>query len=119
MPVVLVAEDEFLIRALLIDALADVGLDCLEAPTGKAALDFIASDKHIDALVVDIGLPDMSGERIIEAALGQRPSMPIVRCSGMTGEAQPPAGIHVFPKPYSAIQLSNFVASLVSGAAKS
>ena len=66
MPVVLVAEDEFLIRALLIDALAEAGLDCLEAPTGKAALDFIASDKQIDALVVDIGLPDMSGDRIID-----------------------------------------------------
>jgi len=119
MPVVLVAEDEFLIRALLIDALADVGFECLEAPTGKAALDFIASDRQIDVLVVDIGLPDMSGERIIEAALGQRPGTPIVRCSGMAGDTQPPAGIHVFPKPYSAIQLSNFVASLVSDAAKS
>jgi CheY-like chemotaxis protein len=119
MPVILVAEDEFLIRALLIDSLAGVGLDCLEASTGKAALDFIASDKKIDALVVDIGLPDMSGERIIEAALGQRPGMPIVRCSGMAGDTQPPTGIHVFPKPYSVIQLSNFVASLVSGTAKS
>ena len=61
----------------------------------------------------------MSGERIIEAALGRRPGMPIVRCSGMAGDTQPPTGIHVFPKPYSAVQLSNFVASLVSSTAKS
>jgi len=118
MPVVLLAEDEFLIRALLVDALAGVGLECLEAPTGKAALEFIAGDKQLDAIIVDIGLPDMSGEKVIEAALGQRPGTPIVRCSGISGEIQPPAGIHVFSKPYSAIQLSNFVASLISGAAK-
>ena len=73
----------------------------------------------IGALIVDIGLPDMSGEKVIEAARAKRPGMPIVRCSGMAGDTQPPTGIHVFPKPYSVIQLSNFVASLVSGTAKS
>lgn len=118
MPVVLLAEDEFLIRALLVDALAGVGLVCLEAPTGKVALDFIADDIRIDAMIVDIGLPDMSGEQVIEAALGRRPGTPIVRCSGIGGEIPPPAGIHVFSKPYSAIELSNFVASLISGAGK-
>ena len=118
MPVVLLAEDEFLIRALLVDALAGVGLDCLQASTGKAALDFIAGDARIDAMIVDIGLPDMSGEAVIEAALGRRPGMPIVRCSGMGSETPPPPGIHVFSKPYSAIQLSNFMVSLIAGAAK-
>jgi CheY-like chemotaxis protein len=117
MPVVLLAEDEFLIRALLVDALAGAGLECLEASTGKAALDFITGDTQIDAIIVDIGLPDMSGEKVIEAALGQRPGIPIVRCSGIDGEIEPPAGIHVFSKPYSAIQLSKFVASLISGEA--
>ena len=119
MPVILLAEDEFLIRALLVDALGSIGLDCLEASTGKAALDFIAGEKQIDALIVDIGLPDMSGEKVIEAARAKRPGTPIVRCSGMGSEAPPPAGIHVFPKPYSAIQLASFVASLVSGTAES
>jgi CheY-like chemotaxis protein len=118
MPIVLLAEDEFLIRALLVDALAGAGLECLEASTGKAALDFIAGDDRIDAMIVDIGLPDMSGEKVIEAALDRRPGMPIVRCSGTAEETKPPTGIHVFPKPYSAIQLSKFVASLVSGASK-
>ena len=114
---VLLAEDEFLIRAVMVDALEAVGIPCIEAPTGQVALDVLAGSLPLAAAIVDIGLPDMSGERVIEAALQQRPELPIIRCSGDTG----PAGtvdprIHVFPKPYSAVDLSRFVASLLGKA---
>src|SRR5512134_3089083 len=112
---VLLAEDEFLIRAVVVDALGAVGLDCIEAATGQAALDVVTGQAALSAIIVDIGLPDMSGEKVIEAALQQRPDVPIIRCSG---GGQPsgrgPAGVHVFPKPYSAADLSKFVASLVN-----
>lgn len=110
---VLLAEDEFLIRAVLIDALGDIGLACIEAPTGQAALDVVTGTAPLAAIIVDIGLPDMSGEKVIEAAAQHRPGTPIIRCSGTEGGAVPP-GVHVFPKPYSAIELSKFVASLIA-----
>lgn len=113
MPNVLLAEDEFLIRAVMVDALEAVGLACIEAGTGQAAIDAITGGETLVAIIVDIGLPDMSGEKVIEAALQHRPDVPIIRCSGSsapTDGANP--GIHVFPKPYSAIELSRFVASL-------
>ena len=70
------------------------------------------------AVIVDLGLPDMSGERVIEAAVRHRPGLPIIQCSG--SHLRPPdvAGqkIHVFPKPYNAEELSKFVAALVRGA---
>jgi len=116
---VLLAEDEFLIRAVLLDALGDSGLACIEAATGQAALDVLASDTPLAAIIVDLGLPDMSGERVIEAAVRHRPGLPIIQCSG--SHLRPPdvAGqkIHVFPKPYNAEELSKFVAALVRGAA--
>ena len=65
---VLLAEDEFLIRAVLVDALSDVGVDCIEAATGRDALDVLESDAPLGVVIVDIGLPDMSGEKVIEAA---------------------------------------------------
>jgi CheY-like chemotaxis protein len=117
MPSVLLAEDEFLIRAVLVDALTAVGIDCIEAATGQAALDVIAGEAALSAIIVDIGLPDMSGEKVIEAALRHRPDVPIVRCSG---SSTPLAGrnprIHVFPKPYSVDDLSRLVARLVGKA---
>src|SRR5215208_239976 len=105
---VLLAEDEFLIRAVVVDALSAIGLNCIEAATGEAAL---------SAIIVDIGLPDMSGEKVIEAALEHRPDVPIIRCSGNnTPSALRSPRVHVFPKPYSVEDLSRLVASLVGKA---
>jgi CheY-like chemotaxis protein len=114
---VLLAEDEFLIRAVVVDALNAVGIDCIEAATGQAALDVVTGSAAISAIIVDIGLPDMSGEKVIEAALQYRPGVPIIRCSGSSATAavENPR-IHVFPKPYSVEDLSRFVASLVGKA---
>ena len=112
---VLLAEDEFLIRAVLVDALSDVGIDCIEASTGREALEVIESDRPIGAIIVDIGLPDMSGEKVIEAAARHRPDVPIIRCSGASAPSAISGSIktHSFPKPYSASELSNFVVSLI------
>ena len=67
------------------------------------------------SIIVDIGLPDMSGKKVIAAAVQHRPGTPVIRCSGASGTS-PDVGqkIHVFPKPYSATELSKFVASLIS-----
>ena len=112
---VLLAEDEFLIRAVMVDALSAVGLTCIEAATGQAALDVVTGKDVLSAIIVDIGLPDMSGEKVIEAALQHRPDVPIIRCSGNTApSALSSPRLHVFPKPYSVDELSRFVASLVA-----
>lgn len=114
MPRVLLAEDEYLIRAVMVDALDALGLGCIEAATGQDALDVVAGPESLSAIIVDIGLPDMSGEKVIEAALQQRPDVPIIRCSGGAAPSgRGTTGVHVFPKPYSAADLSKFVASLV------
>jgi CheY-like chemotaxis protein len=114
---VLLAEDEFLIRAVVVDALGAVGLNCIEAATGQAALDVVTGKAALSAIIVDIGLPDMSGEKVIEAALQHRPDVPIIRCSGSNApSASASSRVHVFPKPYSVDDLSRFVASLVGKA---
>ena len=114
---VLLAEDEFLIRAVVVDALGAIGLNCIEAATGQAALDVVTGKAALSAIIVDIGLPDMSGEKVIEAALEHRPDVPIIRCSGNnTPSALRSPRVHVFPKPYSVEDLSRFVASLVGKA---
>ena len=117
MSTVLLAEDEFLIRAVMVDALGAVGIDCIEAATGQAALDVVTGKAALSAIIVDIGLPDMSGEKVIEAAIEHRPDVPIIRCSGAPSpSAIGNPRIHVFPKPYSAADLCRFVASLVGKA---
>jgi DNA-binding NtrC family response regulator len=115
---VLLAEDEFLIRAVLVDALGEAGFSCIEASTGKDAIAVLASDQVLAAVIVDLGLPDMSGSKVIEAAAKHRPGTPIIQCSGSNAAAPAIEGgrVHVFPKPYNPDELSKFVARLVAGA---
>jgi DNA-binding response OmpR family regulator len=115
---VLLAEDEFLIRAVLIEALGSAGFACIEAPTGKEALAVLAGDKPLAAAIIDLGLPDMPGLKVIEAAVKHRPGMPIIQCSGSHAEAPAIEGgtVHVLPKPYNPEELSNLVAKLTRGA---
>ena len=113
---VLLAEDEFLIRAVLVDALGEAGFTCIEAGTGQEALAVLAGDQPLAAVIVDLGLPDMPGTRVIEAAAKHRPGLPIIQCSG-SGTAPPAISgskVHVFPKPYNPDELSKFVARLVA-----
>jgi CheY-like chemotaxis protein len=113
---VLLAEDEFLIRAVLVEALGSAGLACIEAPTGKEAVAVLAGGQPLAAAIVDLGLPDMPGLRVIEAAAKHRPGMPIIQCSGSHVAAPAIEGgkVHVFPKPYNPEELSTFVARLVT-----
>ncbi|MFO1157658.1 MAG: response regulator [Reyranellaceae bacterium] len=113
---VLLAEDEFLIRAVVVDALDGLNIVCIEAPTGQKAVEIVKSDTPLAAIIVDIGLPDMSGERVIEAAIEHRPGVPIIRCSGaeVSGPMLNPK-VHVMAKPFSAVALAEFVASLIKG----
>ena len=113
---VLLAEDEFLIRAVLVEALGSAGFSCIEAPTGKEALAVLTGGQPLAAAIVDLGLPDMPGLKVIEAAVKHRPGMPIIQCSGSHVAAPAIEGgtVHVFHKPYNPEELSNFIARLVA-----
>jgi DNA-binding response OmpR family regulator len=115
---VLLAEDEFLIRAVLVEALGSAGFACVEASTGRDALAVLAGGQPLAAAIVDLGLPDMPGIKVIEAAVKHRPGMPIIQCSGSHVGAPAIGGgtVHVFPKPYNPEELSNFIAKLTRGA---
>jgi CheY-like chemotaxis protein len=110
---ILLTEDEFLIRAVMVEAFTQAGFDCIEAPTGAAALKVLEGERPLNAIVVDVGLPDMSGDDVIAAAHRLRPGIPIVRCSGDPGKPGAVPTVHVFDKPYLPVDLCRFVTSLV------
>src|SRR5688572_33238939 len=95
---VLLTEDEFLIRTVMVETFAQAGFNCVEASTGGAAMKILASEQPLNAIVVDIGLPDMSGDDVIAAAHRLRPGVPIIRCSGDRGDPHATPTVHVFDK---------------------
>lgn len=79
---VLVVEDEPLIRFMTVEMLETLGYGALEAGNGADALALIGSGHGIDAVMIDLGLPDQRGEDVILQALDLRPELPIIVATG-------------------------------------
>ncbi len=66
-PLVLIVDDEPAIRRLLRTSLLAQGYRIAEAASGEAALAAVAGGGGIDAVVLDLGLPDRDGQDVIRA----------------------------------------------------
>jgi signal transduction histidine kinase len=87
---VLVVEDDEVVRRLILDVLADLGFDVIEALDGKAGLDSLLSDARIDLLITDVGLPKLNGRQMVDLAKERRPRL---RTLFITGYAEADANI--------------------------
>lgn len=99
----LVVEDQEPFRLLARQAIAslDGGWQVTSCGTGAAALAAIADPgRPADLILVDLGLPDMSGIRLIQAAVKRRPGTPVMVLSGMTDEESVLAAIGAGARGY-------------------
>jgi DNA-binding response OmpR family regulator len=76
---VLVVEDDARSRELVRQFLAAGGFEVLEASDGESAL---ALAKGCDAILLDVGLPDMDGWRVAETLRRDLPDTPILFVTG-------------------------------------
>jgi PAS domain S-box-containing protein len=84
---VLVVEDEQDVRALVVDALHEMGCVVLQAENGGAAMQVLHSGERVDLLVTDVGLPGQNGRQLAEAARADRPALPVILMTGYAGTA--------------------------------
>jgi two-component system KDP operon response regulator KdpE len=82
---VLVIDDEPPIRKLLRMGLGTQGYETLEAPNGKAGLDLLAQSP--DIVVLDLGLPDVSGLDLLRQIRARNERVPVVVLSSRGDEA--------------------------------
>jgi two-component system, OmpR family, KDP operon response regulator KdpE len=83
-PVVLVVDDEQGIRRFLRTSLESEGLEVEEAPTGREALT-LAANRRADAMILDLGLPDIDGVEVIRQ-LRAWSAMPVIVLSARSQE---------------------------------
>jgi CheY-like chemotaxis protein len=82
-PVVLVVDDEAVVRAYVARALTVAGMEVAVAADGREALRLVAEDRVRPAVVVtDIEMPQMSGVELAARLLAIRPSVRIVMMTG-------------------------------------
>lgn len=102
-PVILIVEDEWLIRDVLAAEFRRAGWTVLEASSGEGALGLIESDEPVDALVTDIQLGGrVSGWDVADAFHERHHGEPVIYTSGNAAERDRliPGSIFV-PKPCS------------------
>jgi len=81
---ILIVEDELLVRMFAVDTLEDAGFGVVQAGDGAEALRALATEDaaNLAAVVVDLGLPDRSGDQVASEIRAMRASLPIVIASG-------------------------------------
>jgi DNA-binding NtrC family response regulator len=101
--VVLIVEDEPLIRILAVDAVEMAGFEALEAENADQAVRILESRSDVRIIFTDIEMPgSMDGLMLAAAVRGRWPPIEIVVTSGRRAVAKsdlPERGIF-FPKPY-------------------
>jgi PAS domain S-box-containing protein len=90
--VILVVEDDDIIRRLIVDALEDVGFKTLQANDGPSGLDILKSNEAINLLLTDIGLPGLNGKQIADAALVDRAELKVLFMTGYAEAAVASSG---------------------------
>lgn len=109
---VLLAEDEQMLRLLIRRMLERHGMRVVEAPDGRAALEiFERSDERFDILVTDVVMPGgMSGVDLAHAVVERRPGLGVLYISGYVDAAtldlaNPAMRGAFLPKPFTRDQL--------------
>ena len=80
--IVLVVDDEALMRELQSRILAAGGYQVIEADGAAAASDILKSGQHIDLLIADLDMPDVTGEEIVLQIRAARPGQKVLYVSG-------------------------------------
>jgi CheY-like chemotaxis protein len=81
--VILIVEDEPLIRMIAVDLLVEHGMVVFEAGCVEEALTMLRADDRIDLLFTDINMPgDLNGLDLAAIAHRQKPSMKLIITSG-------------------------------------
>jgi CheY-like chemotaxis protein len=100
--VVLVVEDEWLLRELVAEELRGAGLEVLEASTAEGAIAYMAAGQRCDVVFTDIQLAGhLSGWELAEQLRAARPHLPVIYASGNSVDnARKVPGSVFFSKPY-------------------
>lgn len=117
--VVLVVEDEPVIRMAAVDFLEDDGFAVVEAATADAALALLRTRPDVGVLFTDVDMPgSMDGLALARLVAAEHPGMAVLVVSGKTQPrpGEMPAGARFLPKPYAIKAMLDHVRT-ASGAA--
>jgi signal transduction histidine kinase len=117
-PVVLVVEDDAVVREFAISACRELGCTVYSAGDGKGALAILQAHDDVALLFTDVGLPgDMNGRQLAAVATERWPRLKVLFTTGYTANAivhhgvlDP--GVNFIGKPFSIAALAAKIKSM-------
>jgi len=118
MPLILLVEDEFLIREMLVEALEEAGFSVLVSQDAPEALTlFEQHNDDIRCLVTDIDLEDgINGWELARRAREHASDLPVLYISGASGHEWASQGVPnslLVAKPFAPTQVVVAISSLL------
>ncbi len=116
-PVVLIVEDDFLIRMLAVDIAEDAGLSVLQAADADEAIEILQKHSDIRVVFTDIDMPgSMDGLKLAHAIRNRWPPIQVVLTSGKMrpAAAELPERSRFIPKPYNTHLLCGLLRELTT-----
>jgi CheY-like chemotaxis protein len=116
-PVVMVVEDEFLIRIMITDELRNAGYEVVECGSADEAIDLLRGGASIGIVFTDIRLPgSMDGVSLAQAVRSEFPAMKVVATSA---QKRPETLTGQFvPKPYNPRSVVHLIDALTAAPAR-
>ena len=116
--IILVVEDDALMRRLAADALHELGYTVFEADSAASALTTLDRVAEVKLLFTDVVMPDMNGKKLADEAARRRPGLKVIFTTGYTANAVVHGGtldqgVNFLSKPFTLDQLAAKIRSVL------
>jgi CheY-like chemotaxis protein len=114
-PVLLIVEDELLVRMLAVEIAEEAGFSVLEATEADDAIRVLQKRPDIRVVLTDIDMPDsLDGLELAHAIRHRWPPIQVVLTSGKMRPApdELPERSHFVPKPYDISRMTGLLREL-------
>ncbi len=116
---ILIVDDNASIRQLIVETLKPLGYNCMQAVSGKDAINVLRKySGEVHLLLTDVVMPGMSGRELAEIIREERPEMKVIFMSGYTeniiahhGVLE--QGINYISKPVTPVTLTQKIWSVL------
>jgi CheY-like chemotaxis protein len=105
LPIVLVADDEALVRKLVCQMLQKAGYDVVQAEDGLAAYNRVRElNGALDVVITDIVMPRMNGAQLVSLLREEYPHIKLL-CVSAYADPMSPNGHYFLAKPFTGTAL--------------
>ena len=116
--IILLVEDDLLMRRLTADALHELGYTVFDADSAANALATLDRVADVRLLFTDVVMPDINGRKLADEAVRRRPGLKVIFTTGYTANAVVHGGVldkgvHFISKPFTLDQLATKVRTVL------